>query len=130
MISFSCIGVFYCHVSKKSLDLGMESDIPEWNVQCLSYYHDLEQDGMFVHINWMTTIVFVFLPQFHAIDAIITSLNVAVSMVLLQLQVMRRFQFIISRTRSYRWFLWVLCELSDSLLFFVCSPLIVSRIIF
>jgi hypothetical protein len=57
---------------KKSLDLGMKSNIPEWNVQCLSYYDNLEQGGMVVHINWMTTIVFVFLPQFHAIDAIIT----------------------------------------------------------
>ena len=27
---------------------------------------------MVVHINWMTTIVFVFVRQFHAIDAIIT----------------------------------------------------------
>jgi len=57
---------------KKSLDLGMKSDIPEWNVQCPSYYDNLEHGGMVVNINWMTTIVFVFVPQFHAIDAIIT----------------------------------------------------------
>ena len=57
---------------KKSLDLGMTSDIPDWNVQCLSYYDNLEQGGVVVHIDWMTTIVFVFVPQFHDIDAIIT----------------------------------------------------------
>ena len=57
---------------KKSLDLGMTSDIPEWNVQCPSNCDNLEQGGVVVRINWMTTIVFVFVPQFHAIDAIIT----------------------------------------------------------
>ena len=53
----------------------MKSDIAEWNVQYPSYYDNLEQGGIVVHINWMTTIVFVFVPQLHAIDAIITRIS-------------------------------------------------------
>ena len=86
---------------------------------------------MVVNINWMTTIVFVFVPQFHAIDAIITPKSKC-----------RCFYGIASASsyekvpvyhfenQTLQMVLMGVIGVVRPLLFFFCSPLIVSKILF